>query len=208
MDLDEHIYLRTFVKPDIAPILKAVIAALIVHVLLFISWQSNHKTNAAAVPQWVNVKLVAYFETDNKKISPTKKLKKKLPNNKIIEKRKADVKSVKKDNITTNKIEKYTAKETTFIKADSRPYKLKNPKPVYPSAARRRGMQGVVLLKVKINKKGFVEYVNIEKTSGFRVLDQSAVSSISQWRFIPAKKENEFVASIVQLPIRFYLNDV
>ena len=97
---------------------------------------------------------------------------------------------------------------TTFIAADSRPYSLENPKPLYPAAARRRGMQGVVLLGVNINKTGHVEKINILQTSGFRVLDRSAIKSVKSWRFIPAQQDKQAVASIIEIPIRFMLNDI
>lgn len=204
MDLDDHIHLRSFVKPDISPMLKAVIAALIIHVILLSNWFSNNEITKVEIPQWFNVKLVDGFEIIENETKPPV-ISKKEP----IEKNRVVKKSTKKVSLLKKKITSVEnkTKATTFIKADNRPYKLKNPKPNYPSAARRRGMQGMVLLSIKVNKKGFVEYIHIEKTSGFRVLDQSAVNSVSKWQFVPAKRENEFVSSVVEIPIRFQMND-
>lgn len=206
MDIDDHIHLRSFVKPDITPILKAVVGALIIHVLFLINWYSNNEITTAEIPRWINVKLIAGFETVETKTKQPEKKKKELTEKKEnIKKRKARIQP-KKESIAPPK-EKALTKATTFVMADSRPYKLINPKPVYPVAARRRGMQGIVLLSIKVNKRGFVESINVEQTSGFRVLDQSAVSSVSKWQFVPAKKENQFVSSIIEIPIRFHLND-
>ena len=204
MDLDDHIHLRSFVKPDISPILKAIIAALLIHVILLFNWFSNSEITKVEIPQWFNVKLVAGFDIiKNKTKPPVISKKEPIEKNRVVKKSTKRVSLLKKK---TTSVENKT-KATTFIKADNRPYKLKNPKPNYPSAARRRGMQGMVLLSIKVNKKGFVEYIHIEKTSGFRVLDQSAVNSVSKWQFVPAKRENEFVSSVVEIPIRFQMND-
>lgn len=209
MDLDAHIHTRSFFKPDVRPLLKAVVGALIIHALFLFNWFANKEISPVEIPQWVNVKLIAGFETINEKRKPPEKKRKKIiKKTEDIKKKAPEAYPIKNNETSVEKKDKVTTKATTFIKADSRPYKLKNPKPLYPSAARRRGMQGVVFLSIKINKKGFVENINIEKTSGFRILDQSAVSSVSKWQFVPAKNDNEFVSSIVEFPVRFHLNDV
>lgn len=208
MDIDDRIHIRSFSKPEVAPILKAIVIALVIHLLFFINWYSNNEIETIEIPQWINVKLKAGFETITAKPKAEVKKYELSKTRENIIKRKAKVK-VEKNKITSTKIkQKPSSKATTFINADSRPYKLINPKPVYPSAARRRGMQGMVMLIIRVNHKGFVDNVDVEKTSGFRVLDQSAVDSVSRWQFIPAKKENKFVSSTVKLPIKFYLNDV
>lgn len=206
MDLDAHIHSRTFFKPDIRPLLKAVVAALVLHVMFLYNWVANKEITPIEIPQWANVKLIAGFETINKESKSAEKKRTRIV--KKIKTKTPKSYPAKKNKTSVEKQNKEKTKATTFIKADSRPYKLKNPKPLYPSAARRRGMQGIVLLSIKVNKKGFVESINIEKTSGFRILDQSAVKSVSEWQFVPAKKENQFVSSVVELPVRFYLNDV
>ena len=97
------------------------------------------------------------------------------------------------------------SKPTTFIAANSKPYFLKNPKPLYPNVARKRGMQGIVLLSVGITEEGNVESINILQTSGFKILDRSAVNSVQQWRFIPAKQGEKNISSELEIPIRFTL---
>lgn len=67
-------------------------------------------------------------------------------------------------------------------------------------------MQGVVLLSVEVNIKGYVDRVNILRSSGFRVLDMAALSSVEKWKFIPAHQEKRTVESIVEVPIRFILD--
>ena len=81
-----------------------------------------------------------------------------------------------------------------------------NPHPPYPRLSRRRGEEGIVLLKLKVNKKGSVELIKIKKTSGFSRLDKAAIHQVqSKWRFIPAKKEGQRVTAWVTVPIVFKL---
>ena len=82
-----------------------------------------------------------------------------------------------------------------------------NPKPAYPLEARERGSQGEVLLKVKVLPNGRVGEVVVEKSSGFEVLDQSALVTVKKWRFIPARKGKVAIPCYVNIPIKFQLRD-
>lgn len=195
MDIETRLHLRSFIKLDATPILKAVVFALFVHVLLWFNWPAEKNSTAAEIPDWINIKLTAGFEVKENKVE-------KIKTKKTIEI------PIKKKNEVEQKRESKPTPATTFIKADSRPYRLENPKPIYPTAARRLGMQGVVLLSVNINDTGYVEKVDILKTSGFRVLDRSAVKSVGGWRFIPARQGEQEVASKIEIPIRFILNEI
>lgn len=83
---------------------------------------------------------------------------------------------------------------------------LHNPKPVYPSASRRLGEQGKVLLRVYVSADGRAEKVEVKTSSGFQRLDQSAEDAVSRWRFVPAKRGDQAVAAWVQVPITFQLD--
>ena len=80
-----------------------------------------------------------------------------------------------------------------------------NPKPNYPTTARKRGYQGTVILKVLISENGTVGDIFVEKKSGYEVLDNSAVNAVRNWSFFPAKKNGVPVASWVSVPIKFRL---
>lgn len=216
MDIEHHIHLRSFDKPNTTPILKALVVAFIIHSLLLIYLSSTQKTSATEIPDWINVKLIAGFENRDKKLtsnvteqnsSKSKEIIKSAelkPLKNKVKKKYSDKKKLKQQNVKKGK--SIQAKATTFIKADSRPYTLVNPKPIYPLAARRRGMQGVVLLGVFVNMKGYVAKVNILKTSGYKILDTAAVNSVENWRFIPAKNGEDAIESRVEVPIKFILN--
>jgi len=204
MDIETRLYLRSFVKPDTGPILKAIVGALLIHSLLWINWSVDKNTTVAEIPDWFNVKLIAGIEPAEKKTEKTevKKLKSKTAPLKEILPHKNDV----SEKVKNKNVKKASA--TTFVAADSQPYMLENPKPVYPTVARRRGMQGIVLLKVEVNSKGHVENITILQTSGYKVLDRSAVNSVEHWRFIPAKRGDDVVSSVVEIPIKFILKEV
>jgi TonB family protein len=85
-------------------------------------------------------------------------------------------------------------------------YKV-NPKPHYPYVARRRGYEGIVVLKVLVMEDGRVGEIRIEESSGFEILDEAAIKSVRKWVFSPAKRNGIPVSSWVKIPIRFELNE-
>lgn len=80
-----------------------------------------------------------------------------------------------------------------------------NPRPAYPRAARRMRAQGLVVLRVAVSADGRAEEVTVFKSSGFRVLDDSARTAVHRWRFKPAIRDGRRVESAVEVPIRFVL---
>lgn len=83
---------------------------------------------------------------------------------------------------------------------------LNNPAPEYPALARRKGEQGRVLLKVLVSETGLAQKVQIDTSSGYNSLDQSAVEAVKKWSFIPARRSNQAVSAYVLVPIKFSLN--
>jgi len=87
------------------------------------------------------------------------------------------------------------------------PQYLDNNRPDYPLLARLRGYEGVVWLSVEVSPEGRVGDLRVKKSSGFEVLDRSAVRAVKTWRFEPARKSGSAVPMWVDLPIRFTLTD-
>jgi protein TonB len=85
------------------------------------------------------------------------------------------------------------------------PHYKKNPPPVYPRMARRRGYEGTVLMEVLVSRKGRVEMVRLLESSGYDVLDREAVAAVKQWVFEPARQGEEKVDMWVKVPVRFNL---
>lgn len=83
---------------------------------------------------------------------------------------------------------------------------LDNPSPAYPLAARRRGQEGVVRIEALVDRDGRVRESRVKTPSGTVDLDESALSTVRRWRFIPAKSGDEPVEAWVTVPIRFQLD--
>lgn len=80
-----------------------------------------------------------------------------------------------------------------------------NPPPHYPRVARRRNYQGTVLLDVRVTVEGLVAQVRIAESSGYSVLDKSAVKSVKGWHFTPARRGRTPIEMWVQVPVRYEL---
>ena len=81
-----------------------------------------------------------------------------------------------------------------------------NPPPKYPLIARKRGWEGTVLLSVTVNEDGTVDNIEIEKSTGFQILDDVSLQTIKKWFFVPAKQGNNNIKDIIKIPVRFSLN--
>ena len=75
----------------------------------------------------------------------------------------------------------------------------------YPAMAREKGWQGTTLLKVQVLKNGFVGSLEVLRSSGFSILDQSALKGVKEWRFIPAQKDGQPIEIGVEIPVTFRL---
>lgn len=87
-------------------------------------------------------------------------------------------------------------------KADYR----RNPSPEYPEVSRRRGEEGTVILRVRVNKKGRPLTVNVQESSGYSRLDRAAKKTVRNWEFTPAKHAGVTVESTVLVPVQFRIN--
>ena len=82
---------------------------------------------------------------------------------------------------------------------------LHNPKPAYPTMARKLGLEGTVMLRILVNQDGQPEQTRLLGTSGIEVLDSAALDAVKQWRFSPARKGRVAIAHWVDVPITFKL---
>jgi protein TonB len=83
---------------------------------------------------------------------------------------------------------------------------LQNPPPPYPPLARRMHEQGRVLVRVLVSADGAPERIELKSSSGFPRLDQSALETIRNWKFVPARQGDRKVAAWVVVPIAFTLD--
>jgi protein TonB len=82
-----------------------------------------------------------------------------------------------------------------------------NPKPPYPEVARRRGYEGTVRLTVEVLASGEVGRIWVKESSGYEVLDRSALKTVKDWNFIPARFGGIPVKSTVIVPVTFTLKE-
>jgi protein TonB len=81
-----------------------------------------------------------------------------------------------------------------------------NPAPIYPVAARKKGIEGTVVLKVSVDVDGQPTSISVTTSSGHDVLDAEAVRTVRMWRFQPALAHGLAVAGLVIVPIVFELH--
>jgi protein TonB len=82
-----------------------------------------------------------------------------------------------------------------------------NPRPPYPRVARNLGIEGVVLLDIRVTSDGRVQDVQVLESSGYAPLDESAVTTVRRrWRF-PPRTDAAASERRVRVPIRFRLED-
>ncbi|MFO0948882.1 MAG: energy transducer TonB [Planctomycetota bacterium] len=77
--------------------------------------------------------------------------------------------------------------------------------PVYPDEAKRRGIEGTVILRLHVTAEGNVDVALLEKSSGSELLDHSAMEFSRSIRFSPASVDHVPVATVIRLPIRYRL---
>jgi len=87
----------------------------------------------------------------------------------------------------------------------ARPDGSRNQAPLYPEYARKKGWNGLVLLRVQISAQGQVETITLLQSSGYNLLDQAAMSAVGQWRFFPKKVGGQATPSVAEIPVKFSL---
>jgi TonB family protein len=75
--------------------------------------------------------------------------------------------------------------------------------PVYPDAARRAGMQGLVVLDAVIAPDGTVK--NLRPVAGTEVLAKSALDAVKSWRYSPYRVEGRAVEIETTVSVDFRL---
>jgi TonB family protein len=81
------------------------------------------------------------------------------------------------------------------------------PRLFYPKTAQENAFFGNSKLLVQINKAGIVDKVFLLKSSGYPILDSSAVQYCKDVTFVPALKNGDSIESRMMLNIRFDLTN-
>lgn len=82
-----------------------------------------------------------------------------------------------------------------------------NTPPAYPALSRRRGEEGTVLLAIRIDPHGRVVQAQVAESSGFRRLDEAALTAVRRWHYQPATRAGVAIAWEYRQPVVFSLAD-
>jgi len=77
-------------------------------------------------------------------------------------------------------------------------------KPVYPKEAKRKRIQGTVLLRGAVTKMGEIRDLQVLK--GDQLLIPAALTAVKQWRYSPCRINSEAVDIVTPLEIDFNVN--
>lgn len=80
--------------------------------------------------------------------------------------------------------------------------------PIYPPDAARRGQQGTVKLKLKVDEFGVVQAVEVEEGNPPGVFDESALVAFKKAHFEPAQKNGQPVRALIHIRVRYELKDL
>jgi periplasmic protein TonB len=80
-----------------------------------------------------------------------------------------------------------------------------NPSPEYPEMAIFLGYQGTAIVRIKVSAKGLNKGVEILRSSGHKMLDQSAAKALRNWRFTPSKRGSSLADESVVITVIFTL---
>ena len=75
--------------------------------------------------------------------------------------------------------------------------------PVYPKLALKRRWQGEALVQALVNEQGVTERVELVQSTGYTLLDQSALTAVSAWSFAAAELDGLNTRAWVQVPVNF-----
>jgi len=80
-----------------------------------------------------------------------------------------------------------------------------NPQPPYPDTAQSNGEQGTILVDVLVRASGKPAGAKVERSSGYRDLDDAAVQGVLNWRFVPAMRGGDWVKDWTTVKVVYQL---
>ena len=84
-------------------------------------------------------------------------------------------------------------------------YRISRTPPQYPASAVREGLEGRVLLDVRIGGDGEIRSVQLARSSGHPALDRAAIETARRWNVSPGAATSEVTELKVLVPVEFYL---
>lgn len=101
-----------------------------------------------------------------------------------------------------------TLQQPVLVSAVPDPSRLRDFQPAYPPAMIRAQREGYATVKVWISASGRVEQVELVDTNDSAFWKATRDQALKHWRFRPAKRDGEAVASERLMTVRFRLADL
>jgi len=90
---------------------------------------------------------------------------------------------------------------------DAVPVAVRRDAPVYPMAARRNGVEGVVTVRFLVGEDGVPRNLSIVESDSGGIFDKNVLRAVERWRFRPGMVNGRAVATWLRLPVRFRLEE-
>lgn len=100
-------------------------------------------------------------------------------------------------------LKKHNAKREPARQDRDRPFS----RPGYPEAARLRQQEGEVVMLLLVNEEGSVAIARVDRSSGFPMLDEAALTAAGDWHVVPAKLDGTPVCSWSRFSMNFRLSE-
>lgn len=184
----------------------AVVAVVLLHIMMF--YAINNGLNVATMVKPLE-SMVAVFVPEEAKEPPKPVERIKVPDAKLSEVKPEELTPLQVEippdiPIATDSGAAITAGPQTSAIPETDSFSIKSRvDPQYPSASRRAGEQGTVLLELIVGPDGKPTEVNIARSSGYDLLDQAAVTAVRKWRFSTTGSGY----ARLQLPVTFRLEN-
>jgi TonB family protein len=100
------------------------------------------------------------------------------------------------------------AASTVFAQAQNMAAKVDTSKPtpvIYPVAAQRAGEEGTVVVDVFVPQSGKPQRFHVAKSSGYPDLDDAAVATALNWKYVPAFRDGDSVSEWAAVQVVYKL---
>ena len=78
--------------------------------------------------------------------------------------------------------------------------------PSYPPLSRRLGEEGKLMLRVELDESGHISVAQVINSSGYKRLDEAALTAVKTWRCNPPRRNGQPVRAIALQPFNFVLH--
>ncbi len=106
--------------------------------------------------------------------------------------------------VTVNGVEEPVYPVYRVVRGITPPRVTFNPDPEFSQEARKKGIQGTVVLTMVVTSEGNTDQIRVTKGIGHG-LDEKAVEAVSKWKFQPATKDGKPVSVEIAVEVDFHL---